>query len=166
MKFLAFNILVGAALAWLILGGGGAPMSLKSMLPGSASLQQVSAECPADPAAIEGPAGTTAALPISVSPASEHIEPASRDQERPTDRKQLASLERNQSASKSGGTPGPRVSPAPRATVQAGAGLAPADAETSLPSSSSTVEASPGRRDALLSLAESMELFSLERVVK
>jgi hypothetical protein len=155
MKFLAFNILVGGALAWLVLGGGAIPGLLNSTFSSLASVQTASAECPVDQtvAAVQGATVESPAIaPVLV---SERDETTSADQAA-VDQKVLASSELEPrlpvSVSASQG------SPAAPESVHTGPITAP-------PSQAAT-RPSPGRRDALVSLAESMELFSLERIAK
>lgn len=157
MKFLTFNILVGAALAWLVLGGGETPALLKSMLPASASAHHLSADCPVNPPVEEASVAAARMDPPGPASDSERIETSFPDQTPPPDVKQLASRAPDRS---------PPASPAPPSGARTAAPVTGPDQEAAPPSPPSAVEPSVGRRDALLSLAESMELFSLERVAK
>jgi hypothetical protein len=166
MKFLTFNILVGGALAWLLFDVG-LPTSLLSILPGSAPVQQVSTDCRALPSPTSTQARIAETNPDTSTAKSNPIETASVVQREapkqetrgaarplPTEGEQIVSV----------GAPGGKASKIDSPRTSLGTGPA-RDAATS-PSDGLVVKVPVGRRDALLSLAENMELFSLERVVK
>jgi hypothetical protein len=172
MKFLAFNILVGAALAWLVLGGGGMPISLMSMLPSSTPVQtpvqQASAACPAEPTVGDASSLANQTPPNTAAPRLTRTEPVSEGPVRLPKREVLASLGREKSlvttavaappAAATAMTAEGRGAPSPSAAIRTEGSETSPTLEPTKPSL--------GRRDALMSLAESMELFSLERVAK
>jgi hypothetical protein len=161
MKFLAFNILVGAALAWLVFGRGEVPTVLASMLPISASAQAMPAACPSHPAATEmeqvevkKPSITTVTGKGEGGALSRRLAPKAGQEV-------LASVEIDRPGLKLNIEP--KVS---RSMDQPDVNATQPDPEV-VPSPGQPAEQrSRGRRDALLSLAENMELFSVERIVK
>ena len=144
MKFLAFNILVGGALAWLLLGGTGSSAALlaklPSLIPGTEQVEQVAMSCPA-PGGLDTPTTAKTAVAAPLVQAAVASEPA-------------------------GAMAEPRFDkPAASAAVLTVAAAKPAPSPT--PGQTTEPQRVPvGRRDALMSLAENMELFSLERVAK
>lgn len=150
MKFLTFNILVGAALAWLLLGGDGASALWASMTPARDRIQSSAIDCPAT---TTGPAKLEA---VTAKPAAATS----------SDVGQVASAvsatgDANRSAPKSTTSDLP-VSRAD--AVQVAAVDNPVE-EGELPPSREAAGVL-SRGDSLRLLAENMELFSLERIGK
>ena len=156
MKFLTFNILVGGALAWLVLGGGEVPGLLKSVLPASASVHAVSTDCPVKPMPEDGPGAQVQIPSVKSVPETERVERVFKDQTPELDRKVLASIKATRRNPTS--PPASRAARNPRKPVHV-------EAISSAPREP-VIQPSVGRRASVLSLAENMELYSLERVGK
>ncbi len=148
MKFLTFNILVGAALAWLILGNDGAQALLASVTTKAETIKETAVACSPSAARMAGqgagivPAVAPGAEPVKMEPAAPTVTAALKTE----DTKPASLLD----------------------TPNRGGGLGAAGSEAVSPaklSAPATVPA-PNRREALRALAEGMELFSLERIGK
>lgn len=150
MKFLFFNTLVGGALAWLLLGGSTLNVGSFSWLADQGEASSARVACPASanpettarrPMSEEMRGVTTAAATISDASASAL---AKSDVEPPV-------------------TPTTTVQPSARPDMVVGTSSDAYSPEAVAPK---PLASALNRRDALLSLAERMELFSVERIVR